>query len=487
MKKKIGLLTIVIVAVVFAFSLTACGFFGNSGNDNNNDNTDNGNNNSQTYTITVSNIDQLKAVPDSVAYYTAETVIVELSNSIDLQGAEWLPIPLSKGTFDGKGYTISNYKLNESGSSINSGLFSKNSGTIKNLKVDNVLAVPAVVDNIGAIVGLNTGAIENCAASNVSITSKAGSAGGIVGYQNSSTAINNCTVENITITSSGSASGGIAGYSTNTGGIRNTISKNCTIMNSFAVGFIVGNNSAPINDCRVIGGMEKAIATGFDHAYAGGIAGYNSSTINFCSVITSKVLDGNYVIYPASDSIEASAASQYGYAGGIAGSNYGSKAIINNCFIYGYVIEGGLSYAGGISGGNSGGSQTVSMITACIVQGCYISAVNSSGNIAGNAGGIVGVLYRSSISNVFVASSPLIGDYIGGIGASDGGTVSNAFYNYVDRGHNTVKNTGTAIAYDTFENNLLNETWLKNNLSLDFNNIWTMADKGPRLKNMFST
>ena len=105
----------------------------------------------------------------------------ELKADLDLGGKDWVPIPEFKGEFNGGGHTIQNFRITQM-SGNNMGFF----GTTKNVdKVDNrtkiadlnLKNVQIIVDGldddkndnstakfVGAIVGNNSGDIENCTA-----------------------------------------------------------------------------------------------------------------------------------------------------------------------------------------------------------------------------------------------------------------------------------------------------------------------------------
>lgn len=117
-----------------------------------------------------------------------------------------------QGTFDGCGYTISNFTIAGSGSQADNGskaqsygLFAKISGTIQNLKIDKV-AGSFVANNpiqAGGLIGYALGAtITNCAVSNLSISKNGGNeslyAAPIfcVGWAN----VSDCYVENFSAT-----------------------------------------------------------------------------------------------------------------------------------------------------------------------------------------------------------------------------------------------------------------------------------------------
>ena len=127
-----------------------------------------------------------------------------LTADIDMSGQSWTGIASNQdytGVFDGQGHTISNLTGTE-------GLFAKNSGTVKNVRLKNV-SITREGGNLGAVVGVNTGTVFNCVSSG-SITgngSNAYSIGGIIGHNNGGTlsgSASSCTVD-------GRTAGGLVG------------------------------------------------------------------------------------------------------------------------------------------------------------------------------------------------------------------------------------------------------------------------------------
>ena len=182
--------------------------------------------------------------------------IVLLASNIDLNGNEWTPIGLNQkrfmGTFDGQGYTISNFKITKSDNGAQAALFGDvSSATIQDFTIDNVQILypenytsdfyaAAVVsqaykvtmkditvknstiqgnNKVAAILAHDAdGAemiIENCHVENCIIETKnetdGGNAGGIVGSVNGSEntkSLVNCSVKNTTFNVVNSADAG---------------------------------------------------------------------------------------------------------------------------------------------------------------------------------------------------------------------------------------------------------------------------------------
>lgn len=199
-------------------------------------------------------------------------------------GSYWTPIATFKGTFDGAGYHITGFVFDEliTNSTTNIGLFGENqeNSTIKNLIVGSFYIsndfyydepkLPDSIVNIGAIVGINKGTIEDCTA----------------GYLHHYAEVDirlYCKVN----------MGTICGK--NTGKIRNcNVIYSTLSIASGSVGGVVGENTGAVSGCNVeqtsiscynwfAGGHEKLYPLGH-YGRAGGVAGGNTGTIQLCSV-----------------------------------------------------------------------------------------------------------------------------------------------------------------------------------------------------------
>jgi len=177
--------------------------------------------------------------------FSGKTVV--LDGDIDLDGftrakAEWTPIGgkghYFAGIFDGAGYTVKNFKVNQEG---HAGLFGNVRGTIKNLTVENV----AIVANhyAGAIVGQGYAKIENCHVNNIDITltTKNGDwgdkAGGIIGQNcEGYLYVKNSSAKNVTIKGYRDL-GGIAGMAHNNNTVSGCSVKNITITQDLSVDY----------------------------------------------------------------------------------------------------------------------------------------------------------------------------------------------------------------------------------------------------------
>ena len=196
--------------------------------------------------------------------------VVTLGANIDLNGVTFNGLnafnPENNNTFDGKGYTVSNWTNNSGASDMG---FIKNwVGTIKNVKFDNchlktngrsAIVAAKVYGNIegvevknssiedsywacGIIAGLyNAGSISNCAVTNSSVKSNGGTSA-IVGVINESAGernLTNCSVTGCTINNTGaygeSYSGGALVGMFNVDNATHLI-KGCTVSNNTLLG-----------------------------------------------------------------------------------------------------------------------------------------------------------------------------------------------------------------------------------------------------------
>ena len=280
-----------------------------------------------------------------------------LMNNIDLSSfGVWPPIGEKfldqfTGTFDGNGYVVKGLDFNESIDQRNAyGLFSKVSGTIKNLGiVDSYITVGFVDDDrgytVGSIAGILAGRIDNC-----------------------------FNTGDIYASGLGGAVGGIAGTATE-------VYVNSYITNCYNTGKIRGSGTA--------GGIVAAI-----NGQVRGAAVYNS-LINYCynkGEITGAITGGicgesllySYIYYCYNEGTVCSnlLMQEGGWAGGIVGSLSDHLAY---CYNQGNVFASGsnVAFAGGIAGQIVGNRSSA---TSSYSSG----TIGATGGTASYEGGIVG-------------------------------------------------------------------------------------------------
>ncbi len=339
-----------------------------------------------------------------------------LTQNINLQGIEWIPIgtaahPFS-GVFDGNGYIVSNFKITNS--QTYAGLFGMNNGRIKNLGVENFTINSASASGStvygGSVVAYNgsKGLIMNCyaigdVAATVPMDGRGSAYNGVLNGYNMGE-INNCHA-------SGSASGGgLVGY--NSGSINNSYATGAG-----ASGGLAGINAGTINKCHATGDSLK-----------GGLVGSNSGTIK--------------------DSYAIGNVSTSQYAGGLVGNNTGT---ISNSYAKGTATgtstSSSSSYAGGLVGYNTG----------------TISKSYATGNASGSyAGGLVGY-NTGTISNCSATGIITNSSFGGGlIGYHKYGTVSGS---YATGSVSCSRNAGGLIGY-AYDNNEVENCYATGNVSV---------------------
>lgn len=104
----------------------------------------------------------------------------ELMQDIDLSDTEFAPVPTFGGVFNGNGYTISGVSVSRKGSCQGLFRYIQKSGTVKNLNVKGDIVPDGSRENVGGIVGENSGTIQGCSFSG-SVSGKS-NIGGICGY-----------------------------------------------------------------------------------------------------------------------------------------------------------------------------------------------------------------------------------------------------------------------------------------------------------------
>ena len=209
------------------------------------------------------------------------------------------------GTFDGKGYTISNLYSYEEYGSRSGGLFGNigAGGTVKNVGILDSLIDHLTVNSskywissfccAGGICGYNGGTIENCYSTaevknDYNFFSYSGlevdidRVGGVCGYNDGT--IKNCYNTGSVSSDGNSYIGGVCGYNNgtiincyNTGEVSDA-SKNLSY-----VGGICGYNHSTIENCYNTGEASNSTS---NPSYVGSACGYNHGTMTNCYFLT---------------------------------------------------------------------------------------------------------------------------------------------------------------------------------------------------------
>ncbi len=345
------------------------------------------------------------------AYYVL-TADISLNNTTDFENWEeaapeydWKPIGFEasyrfSGVLDGAGYTISGMYINTNCEKIESGvygLFSKLSGTVKNLKIDKAyIAVSGKTSKVGSIAGsaVSNSSIEKCS-SKADIYTYDNTCGGIVGAtsagsttdnEEKATNISDCQFSGtVTQVKDGSMSyiGGIVGD--NSGNIKSCVNNGIISFrgdNVDVVGGIVGKTGENvISNCQNNGKLnceqaaEKGIVrvggiVGLAFLSATGSAKYMSRGLTITDCVNNAEVNGqfytggivghanndrnDYTMNILNCTNNATASAQE-YSGGIIGkvectgdNDKGDSIVIKNCINKAELSNG---IAGGIIGG----------------------------------------------------------------------------------------------------------------------------------------
>ncbi len=198
------------------------------------------------------------------------------------------PAGVFSGTLDGLGNSIGNLSISNTGPNV--GLFAHSSGTLSNLKLNNL----RVSDNtygsgpssLGALVGINSGRIANVSASRVSVVGsrlRSNALGGLVG-RNINGQITNASVSGgVTAYAASTAVGGLVGENFTTAWGPEAVIENAhsnvhvaaqtTERNSLGgVGGLVGLNAKGIIRASGSQGKVETYRPGLN---VGGLVGYN--------------------------------------------------------------------------------------------------------------------------------------------------------------------------------------------------------------------
>ena len=196
---------------------------------------------------------------------------VVLRNDIVLSMESEFSIPTFAGIFDGNSFTISNVKLTGNGSAAGFFRYVQEGAKVRNLTVSGEISPSGSQNQVGGIVGVNYGSIENCKFS-----------GNVIGDNEV---------------------GGIAGVNEETGEIRRCES-DANVIGNHSAGGIVGNNHGILNNCSNSGSINTySTEVTYDldditmdnleqinstsnvtaHTDTGGIAGISDGKIYYCS------------------------------------------------------------------------------------------------------------------------------------------------------------------------------------------------------------
>lgn len=196
---------------------------------------------------------------------------VVLQNDIALSMASEFSIPTFAGIFDGGGFTISNVKLTGSGSAVGLFRYVQEGAKVRNLTVNGEVSPSGSQDQVGGIVGVNYGSIENCKfAGNVIGDTEVG---GIAGVNAESGEIRRC--ESTANVIGNHSAGGITGSNH---GILNNCSNSGNV-NTYSTEVTYDLDDITMDNLEQINSTSNVAA----HTDTGGIAGISDGKIYYCS------------------------------------------------------------------------------------------------------------------------------------------------------------------------------------------------------------
>ena len=350
------------------------------------------------------------------------------------------------GTFDGRGFRIIGLNSGaQNADSASEGIFSKLSGTVRDLRVyaskffgndssstnGNAGAIAAVVEegaeitgvttfgnrveagedgNAGGIAGTNAGTITDSTASD-SVIANGGAAGGVAGINKSTGIIgeaqdgeeeafvtsNSAVTSGTSATTENTALGGIAGNNIGKVYLANSLGVTNGGTNVNNVGGVAGKNSGEMHSL-----YNESIVSGKDNV--GGVAGYNEGEMENAVNTTAITAAGEN-------------------AGGIAGYN-GKNASITSGRNAGAI--NGTNYVGGMVGKNDGAEQADGTIKGGILtnlSNALVAAITGTNYVGGVAGSNAGeIMSDDNLTNEGTVSG---NQYVGGIAGENSGTIQN--------------------------------------------------------------
>ena len=266
----------------------------------------------------INNVDDMK----SATLYSNQTKYFKLNSDIDFSNQHFYSFASFNGVFDGNNHTLSN---------INTayGIFTSNSGTIKNLIIDNANVYGK--NKVGIITNTNTGTINNIEVKNSKVEGNE-TVGTIGEISNNTSVVEKIIVHDSTIIGKKNV-GSVFGIHSNSGTSTYLISTNNNISGETSVGGISGYNGSGTINFAVSSNNITCTVTN-----CGGIVGqvYNGSSST--NLISSSNINGNKSV------------------GGLVGdTRYGSST---SGIVIGGTLSGtssvgklvGYQYSGGVSG-----------------------------------------------------------------------------------------------------------------------------------------
>ncbi|UCE36204.1 MAG: peptidase A26 [Thermoplasmata archaeon] len=405
----------------------------------------------------ISNVDELQNMHyDLTAHYILVNDIDASATSGWNSGAGFEPIGTFTGTFDGKGYKITNLYINRpstnyiglfgitrsciisgvgledlegSGNNYVGGLVGANwDGTLENCYATG--SVSGISCIVGGLVGVNSGSVENCYATDS--VSGSCAVGGLVGEIAGNGALNNCY-----------ATGDVSGTGA-VGGLAGTHMWG-SVENCYATGSVSGNNDdvGGLIGYNFEGSVKNCYATG-------SISGNN----NVGGLVGDLRSDTWFIVW---NCYATGSVSGNNNVGGLVGINY--DGWVENCYASGSVS--GNYDVGGLVGWNGPGE----WVYWGTVKNCY-----ATGSISGNVrvGGLVGRNSYGTLENCYATGSVSGSSAVGGFIGNNSGLILSSYWDTETSGQSSSdggigKTTAEMKQQATF-------------VDWDFENIWRIIE-----------
>lgn len=357
-------------------------------------------------------IKQLASLCDAGA--SSQGLHFALAGNIDLSSVSasvYNPIGTDEnpfmGTFDGKGYTVTGFKVNGKGFT-NTGLFGVigKEGTVKNLNISKAF-VTSTGMYLGVVAAVNFGTIDNVQVLDSKVDGDGEVCGGLVGLTQAGT-INRSSYTGTVLTQATGA--GISGYVINSGDnwsnitdchakVILTIDGYMTAYSNYEAGGIAGiTMRSNIKRCYVTGVLEDQIG----RHYLAGISGYASfanihQSFNTAAIKARRTYFGSGT--PGADDGDTE-------TGGLVGYISGGELI--DCFNAGTIVKnekstnvGGLVGYLGVGYSTTTGQPTI-MINRPVIKNCLAIGQLLCSSTDGNRG-LIGATF---VTTSYTASHP---------------------------------------------------------------------------------
>lgn len=385
------------------------------------------------------------------------------------------------GTFDGNGFKISHVAISNPNGNKAVGFFGYLDGAahIHDITIENATVASTTWNNgilVGCVQNTSSAVVENCTATDSSISAAEANTGGIVGKLDGGT-IRGCSFQgSVEATNSAkNGCGGITGYQNN-----NTTVENCHLLPgsnvtsaAIYVGGIVGQqNGGNILGCSVTGKTNTSVSGALNSV--GGIVGYvcnngNSRRIENCTVDCKEIKATQGRLGGLTGGIEApclvnrcvisadiinetngSDSDDKGCVGGLIGYFYCNGKVMtvaNSCFVQG-IISNTSSTKGNV-GGIAGSADAKSMNCLTIFNTCSMPTQVIGGSNNQNLAGIAGYCSDVTMRNCYSAT-PYTAYTFNGVVIDPGANQSNGCLYGWQRGGNNANNTPGGVVQDGY-------------------------------------